>query len=116
MAGKSRIHTIQDSVGYHIPGAFKSLLRRLKHQPDPASQRGLILFEHLCRCQQHGRVEVVAAGMGFGTGGTGETLAALLRHGQRIHVRPEQERPSLFHPQFGGHTMAARTGGQAAVF
>ena len=91
VTAESRIHLIQYSVGNHILCALKGFLRRLKHQPDPASQRSLILLQHLRRRQQHGGMEIVTAGMRLRTRGTGKTLAAFLRHGQRIHICPEQE-------------------------
>ena len=60
-------------------------------------------------------MEIVTAGVGRGAGRTGKGFAALLRHRQRIHVRPEQERPAPLPAQLGGDTMPAGLRLQAIV-
>ena len=61
-------------------------------------------------------MEIVAAGMGFCASWAGKAFAAFLRHGQRIHIRPEQERPAAFPSHLCGHSMPARMRIQAAAF
>ena len=86
---------LQDAVLQHGLAAGKaqgvgSLLVRLEHQLHAAVQFALVLLQQLRRAQQHGGVQVVAAGVGrVALGGKGK--AGLLLHGQGVHVRPQQD-------------------------
>ena len=102
----------QDAVCDHVLGALEGLLRRLEHELDGALQAGFVLLEHLRRGEQHGGVEVVAAGVRLGAGRAGEGLAALLGHGQRVHVCAQQNDLAAV-PDGGAHAVAAGLAGDA---
>ena len=95
--GEGRVHMggLQDAVLQHGLAAGKAqgvgaLLVRLEHQLHAAVQLALVLLQQLRRAQQHGGVQVVAAGVGrVALGGKGK--AGLLPHGQGVHVRPQQD-------------------------
>ena len=59
-----------------------------------------------------GNVEIVAAGVGFRAGGTGEGLAAELRHGQSVHIGPQQQSFPAG-TNLGGDTVSALLGVKA---
>ena len=72
-----------------MSAAPRQLLRRLEHQPHTARQFVLPGFEQPRRLQQHGRVQIMPAGMHAGIP-AGKGYIRPLPDGQRIHIRPEQ--------------------------
>ena len=109
--GDGSVHTLQDAVGNHIPAALKGLLGGLEHETDGAFQRTFLLLEHFRGGQQHGGMEVVAAGVGLCAGGAGEGLPTELRHGQGVHIRPQQQGFSAG-ADLGGDAVSALLGPQ----
>ena len=81
----------QDAVLQHIPGSFKGFFRGLEHEFHGAGEGTFVFLQHFCGGEKHGGVEVVAAGMGCGAGLAGKGKPAFLRHGQGIHIRPEED-------------------------
>ena len=92
MDGKDRVRTLQHPGLQQRPASAGELLRRLKHQPDPAGQRLPLLREKGGGPQQHGGVGVVAAGVHDAGDLGGKGQAGLLLDGQGVHVRPQQHR------------------------
>ena len=93
MVSKGGIHLwlLQNSVLQHIPAAGQGLLAGLEHELHGSCKAIFLFFQHLCRRQQHGRVHIVAAAVGSLRVLRGEGKSALLRHGQRVHIRPQKQ-------------------------
>ena len=83
MAGHGRVHRriFEDAVGDHVVTALKGFLGGLKHQFDLSFEMRFVFFQHFCCRQEHGGVEIVAAGVSMLLGGAGEGFAAFLGHG-----------------------------------
>ena len=80
----------QHAVFHHISCAGQLFLGRLEHQFDGARKGAFIFLEELCRPQQHGRVEIVAAGVHAAVF-AGKGQIGLLRDGQSVDVSPQQD-------------------------
>ena len=116
MEGQGRVHpgVFQNPRSDHILSALKGLLRRLEHELDRSFQFLFLLFQHPGSRQQHGGMEVMAAGVGFLPRGTGKGQAALLRHGQGVHIRPQKQH-SAAAADGGGNAMTAPPGRNAVL-
>ena len=106
MKSQSRIYfrILQNTCLDHILTAFKGLLRRLEHKFHRTLQQVFLLFQHFCRRQQHGRMEIMTAGMILCACGARKVFSALLRHGKRIHICPKKQHLAAM-PQCRGDTV-----------
>ena len=107
--GSFRHRILQNAAVYHIIGPLKGLLTGLEHELDGALQLPFPLLQQLGGGEQHGSMEIMTAGVGLGARGTGEGFSAVLRHGQRIHICPQQDAFAAA-SQGGCDTMAAGPG------
>ena len=104
----------EQSVGEHIRRAEPDLLAGLEHQLHRAAQLGLVRFQQLCRAEQHSGVAVVTAGVAIAVF-RGEGQTALLPHGQRVHVRAQQDAGRARADHGGDAAFAAAPGLDAAL-
>lgn len=82
---------VQDAVVEHALSALPAFLARLEHEYDvPGKPRGVV-GEHLGGTDEHGRVQVVSAGMHHALRARGVAEAGLLVHREGVHVGPQQD-------------------------
>ncbi len=106
MHAVGRLHaaagSVQDTLADHVAGAVEAFLARLEHQHDVAGQLVAAFGEQGRGAGEHGRVQVVAAGV-HGALDRGRVVdAGLLLDGQAVHVRAEQDRGPLGSPGASG--------------
>ena len=95
-----RLPVFKQAVLQHLLGAVHPLFTGLKHQHHGPTQLVLPLFQHFSRRQQTGGVHIVPTGMHAAVLRS-KGLSALFLHGERIHVRPQQEGFSRFSHRSG---------------
>lgn len=90
--GKGGVHMgiFQHPIFHHIPCAGQLFLGRLEHQLDGTRKGTFIFLQELCRSQQHGGVEIVAAGVHTAVL-AGKGQIGLLRDGQSVDISPQQD-------------------------
>jgi len=95
---------VEHSLVDHLPRAPQPLLAGLEHEDDIAGQLRLASRQQPGRAGQHGRVQVVPAGVHDPLDGRGIRKPGALRDRQRVHVPAEQDRPAgLAAAQYRGH-------------
>ena len=106
---------LQNTGGDHVLRALENLLGGLEHELDGSFQFSFPGFQELCRAQEHGGVEIVAAGVHRAVGAC-KFLAALLGDGQGIHIRPEEDAGLALADGGGQARPSAGDGGEAQAF
>ncbi len=99
--GRAHMVLVQKAVVQQHLHAGDALLVALEDQKDRARQALLPLLEQPGRPQEHGGMDVVAAGVHPAVGG-GEALPALLQQRQGVHVGPEEEGVFPLLPAYAG--------------
>ena len=85
---------VEHALADHVPGAGVALLARLEHEDHRAGQVGLPRREQLRGAGQHGRVQVVTAGVHRARHRRRVRQPGLLGDRQRVHVAAQQhDRP-----------------------
>jgi hypothetical protein len=95
---------VEHALADHVPGAGVALLARLEHEDHRAREVGLPGRKQPGGAGQHGRVQVVAAGV-HGAGDRRRVRqAGLLGDGKRVHVAAQQhDRAGPAAAQHRGH-------------
>jgi hypothetical protein len=82
---------VENALGDHVPGAGVTFLPGLEHEHHRARQFLPPGGQQARRPGQHGRVQVVPAGVHDALGLRGEIQPGPLGHRQRVHVPPQQD-------------------------
>jgi hypothetical protein len=100
---RARAGRVQHALADHHVGAAVALFARLEHEDHVPGQLGLPGAEQPGRPGQHGRVQVVPAGVHHALEAGGVGQAGGLGDRQRVHVAPQQDRrPRLVTPAGAG--------------